>query len=69
MNFYQSKFCCKVYLVSGKVVDYAGQSRFSSHWHSHVADWFAKLGHICKMTWVEHYLSMGVAAAGSRKLV
>jgi len=48
MSFHQSKFCCRVYLVGGKVVDYAGQRRFSSHGHSHVADWFAKLGHICK---------------------
>jgi len=48
MSVRQSKLCCRVYLVSGKVVDYAGQRRFSSHGHSHVADWFAKLGHICK---------------------
>ena len=53
MSVHQSKLCCRFYLVSGKVVDYAGQRRFSSHGHSHVADWFAKLGHICKITWVK----------------
>jgi hypothetical protein len=67
MNVRQSKHCCGVYLVSGKIVDYAGQRRFSSHGHSHVADWFAKLGHICKMTWVKRYLAMGVSAADCHK--
>jgi hypothetical protein len=67
MNVHQSKHCCGVYLVSGKIVDYAGQRRFSSHGHSHVADWFSKLGHICKMTWAKRYLAMGVSAADCHK--
>jgi hypothetical protein len=68
MSVHQWKLCCRVYLVSGKIVDYAGQRCFSSHGHSHVADWFAKLGHICKITRVKHYLSVGFSAADSRKV-